>query len=267
MKRHEKDELMMIAFGEMPIAETDARRAALSSDPEAAGELASLSQLREDLRVLSLKVPDAQLSTERMRDAILKQGLKQRNPIPRWSWIGAPVMGAVLAIGIYLSRLPYNEEQNRVAAADLAMPDVLAAKVAMNRDDFQPKTELTDLGHAVRQVYSFGKEEPILSKSPPAVKKSNSDTVAVSDSALAYAPQAESTLSLEATPSSDAPATDAEPTTPTLHTETFPDSDDVALVTPSQEQKVVVVAEDKDGVTGAQKATEVGSSSDVMVGG
>lgn len=89
MKRRQEEVLIQMAFGDMPESQVGC--------PEAQAKLRSYCELRQGLQSLK-DIPEMQMSTERLRDAILNGGLKP-TPVPKLSlsWIAASV--AVCAVG------------------------------------------------------------------------------------------------------------------------------------------------------------------------
>lgn len=82
--RKKEDDLIQLAFGDLKKEHADALRQACSADAEASETLRSYEMMREGL--LGLKdIPEMQMSTERLRDAILKDGLKP-HPQSRFNW-------------------------------------------------------------------------------------------------------------------------------------------------------------------------------------
>lgn len=106
-KKHE-EEVIRLAFEDCNEAESVAIRARVGNDPEALKLLDTYSRMRETLR--EMPVVEHQLSTERLRDAILNRGLTHEappsTPFWRWAWMpAAAVVGAFLLTN-FVPRLP-----------------------------------------------------------------------------------------------------------------------------------------------------------------
>ncbi|HJP82889.1 MAG TPA: hypothetical protein VJ835_05225 [Fimbriimonadaceae bacterium] len=101
MKKRIEEELASLAFDESG-SDAKARLEQLSqTNPGAVKAYDSYCRMREELRSLSVDVPADQLSTERLREAILARGLSERKQTanrPTWIWV--PVGAALLAFGI-----------------------------------------------------------------------------------------------------------------------------------------------------------------------
>lgn len=100
MKRRE-DELIELAFGELDGARAEELRSECSCDPKARQALSDYQEMREALRCLK-DIPEMQMSSERLRDAILKEGLKpHRAPWFNWNLLAWPAAACLMvAIGV-----------------------------------------------------------------------------------------------------------------------------------------------------------------------
>lgn len=100
MFEKKEDKLFDYAFGELNAHDAQVFEAALLSDEASAEEAKFLQSLKSDL--VSLRdIPEMQYSKERLRDAILGQGLKPSKPAFPWlNWVLAPsAMACVFALG------------------------------------------------------------------------------------------------------------------------------------------------------------------------
>lgn len=100
MKRNSDDHLFNLAFGETSEAERAELEAKAATDPAVAAKLRELRNLKADLRSLA-DVPPDQLSNDRLRDAILGQGLKPKQAFD-WSWVWMPALSCVLVAGLMM---------------------------------------------------------------------------------------------------------------------------------------------------------------------
>lgn len=108
MNKKQEEEVIRLAFEDCSEAESAAIRARVLNDPEALKLLDTYSRMRETLR--EMPVVEHQLSTERLRHAILNRGLTHEAPPPtpfwRWVWMpAAAVIGAFLLTN-FVPRLP-----------------------------------------------------------------------------------------------------------------------------------------------------------------
>jgi len=87
-----------LAFGEFSETEAVELETRASADPIAAKQLQELRSLKSDLKALS-DIPPHQLSNDRLRDAILGQGLKPKSVFD-WSWIWMPALSCTLVAGL-----------------------------------------------------------------------------------------------------------------------------------------------------------------------
>ena len=87
-----KDDLLFgYAFGELSDAEIAKIESELMLDDAFQSEANLLKDLKSDLKSFE-EIPEMQFSTERLRDAILGQGLKPKKVAPQWlSWVSAPM--------------------------------------------------------------------------------------------------------------------------------------------------------------------------------
>src|SRR5687768_3632873 len=104
MNRRLEEELLQTAFGEASPEEMALLESRVMSDPEAAKALRTYQFMKEGLKDLG-DVPEHQLSTERLRHAILEQGLKPKresgNP---FVWLLMPAAVAALAFVVVFNR-------------------------------------------------------------------------------------------------------------------------------------------------------------------
>ena len=75
MNKREEDRLIELAFGELDSTEESILAHRVHSDEEFEAFVSEWEELRDDLKDLR-DIPEMQFSKERLRDAILGQGLK-----------------------------------------------------------------------------------------------------------------------------------------------------------------------------------------------
>lgn len=94
-----QDQIFEYAFGEMSAQDAQVFEASLLNDFEAQKEINLLKGIRTDYSLLS-DIPEMQFSKERLRDAILDQGMQPKaRPTFNWlQWIMAPVAVASMVM-------------------------------------------------------------------------------------------------------------------------------------------------------------------------
>jgi len=136
-----EDKLTRLAFGEMSAEEAARLETQAKTDPAAARRLAEYRLMRSDLQALK-EVPEDQLSKERLRHAILNQGLR---PEPTsgggnrgWLWMPALACALTFAYAA-MTRTHTNVEPTIVAEKSpaasqpsLTLPSSEGSLVAMN---------------------------------------------------------------------------------------------------------------------------------------
>ncbi|MHB8636321.1 MAG: hypothetical protein ACYC96_07605 [Fimbriimonadaceae bacterium] len=123
MKKRLEDRLIEVAFGDR----TELTASEQAATPEAAARLKEYRLMRSALSQLR-EMPDHQLSTERLRERLLHQGLKRRRSFP-WQALGYGIAACSLFVcAFYVSR-----DVRRITARP---PVVLgAAPVKLNVDE------------------------------------------------------------------------------------------------------------------------------------
>jgi len=268
MNRRTEENLIKLAYGEVLPAEAAALEAELKADPAAARELATYRRVKADMPRLN-EVPEMQFSADRLREAILQGGLKKRNRFAALSWVLAPMAAAALAVVLFINR-PASEQSLPVQpVAENNQKSLTIDTVAINtrptKNILIPETEQSDPDHAVQTDVSFGTgtEEVPAPAIEPEVNRSSSSSRHVSRvrnqiTPIEMQPSAAKEFAVNVTPPVGVPPVDSSAS---------PAPVDDASPSAKPEQKVVVVGDSKDANTGASKATEVGTSSNVRVGG
>lgn len=131
MFEKKEDKLFDFAFGELSAQEAQLIEAELMKDAPSQAEVDFLRTMKSDLASFR-DIPEMQYSKERLRSAILEQGLKPKKPIGNWlNWVLAPsAMAGVFALGFILMN-----GVNRKAPTYVPGPD---NRVAMTT----PKTDM-----------------------------------------------------------------------------------------------------------------------------
>lgn len=253
------EDLIKLAFGELDETEAETLRKELAADAAASSQIGEYNWIKEGLSDLR-PVPPMQYSTERLRDAILGEGLnvRKRNPLAlilAWTPAGAFGVAAVIT-GVMLMRTG----PESLVPANLQSETSLA-QVAMQMDDLH---------------------RPLLAER--AFRTLDDQVRASTEFKVGFAPVAEETAEPEpkdaspkvrfaAQPTRSAPAVRRE-TQRTLTPETpaaapvmevaAPETADAAT---EQAPPIVMIGSEDDARTGAPIATEVRFDANVVVGG
>jgi len=253
MKGKVEDKLVQLAFGDLSPSEAKRLEQVAERDPEAHRALVVYKEMRDGLRLLA-DVPEDQFSKERLRDAILKEGLKPApyRPTSNRAWLWMPVAACAIGFGFVFVRrtmVTVKSEPQVVMSSKSLRPTPLVEikepiRVAVNTaptaasfvGPAQPKLrEVSDLGsrHGNRHRLEPNEVDPaIFARIPDGGEFEDALGTAVLED--------------------DTP-------TPT----TAPHNDTVTAAS----GPMVMIDPDKDASTGAQRAREVGSSSNVLVSG
>lgn len=261
MNRRLEEELLQTAFGEASPEEMAELERRVVTDPEAAKALKTYQFMKEGLKDLG-DIPAHQLSTERLRHAILEQGLKPKKESTPWfGWLGiAAPAAAALAIGFVLMN-----RQNGTTPMIVSKPDLSASsgraenseRVTLNVDK-SPKPEetvaaKTDAGEAA---------VPAVEDARPFVRTKSRAVVWSPPPRRGGVVREDPELQVRVSPVAYGPPV-PEMTEPSL--------EDVSATADRggrrRDEEIIVIQPERDAVTGANKATEVGSASNVAIGG
>ncbi len=260
MNRRAKDLLLKAAFGEANERDRAELEGLTARDSAAREESELLRSLRSDL--VSLRgVPACQVSTERMRDAVLRAGMKQRPASSGWAWVLGPALGALAAFGA----LSYGHRQSPSLRGFETLPP---SAVALSKpvDELFPKAALS-LPHSA-PVAATKMEKVVGPEAQPAP--------AANRLALAAAPrQRRSAASALRTAEDGARATGAShgstvAAPPPAASKTMTASAMVAGVGPApaaDDAPVVIVSSVPNNDTGAPDAAENDKGNHVVFGG
>jgi hypothetical protein len=137
MRRDFEDRLIRLAYEDLSQEEMDFLEAELLAEPEAAACVEEHRSIRVGLRSMA-DVPQDQLSVDRLRTAILSQGLKPKPVRAGWGWAWMPATAAALALGMTMVRLPFQSTpepmvvMNEGAARDgISLPWLEESAVAL----------------------------------------------------------------------------------------------------------------------------------------
>ena len=146
-----KDDLLFgYAFGELSDAEIAKIESELMLDDALQSEANLLKDLKSDLKSFE-EIPEMQFSTERLRDAILGQGLKPKKVAPQWlSWVSAPMaLGSVVLLAFVFTggvNRMLGRQQNPVyvsAGSSQSATKLSGPMVAVNESTFSLQSKAT----------------------------------------------------------------------------------------------------------------------------
>jgi len=260
------EKLAQLAFGDLSPKEAARVETVTETDPEAALALVRYRKMKGDLALLQ-DIPEDQLSAERLRHAILAQGLKPtRKSAPSWGWLWMPAAACVLAFGLMMVRpRPHGDPQivlNAPAASKIYGDVALTPK---HREPASPIAKDRTLN--LKQPILADNSEENRTRSWDAFDRFAHRRLATRHSRKRNDPD-EDALSTEymldptgwdGQPSVGAPQKAAAGVTPTQVASNNSAS--------NSDAPLVLIDQEKDSATGANTATEVGSASNVLVGG
>jgi len=245
-----EEKLAQLAFGDL--SPSEAKRLEMEADrnPEVRRALMVYKDMRDGLRSLA-EVPEDQFSKERLRDAILTQGLKPApsKPVSSRTWLWMPAAACMLGFGLVYARHTLDNAKRT--------PEIVLNSRALN---------------SVPQLIS---KEPVkVAITTPSVTQSNSGMVVAgmrittettSRHKRRHHQVATASVVKEANIWSPDEEFGAGVASTSADSNTSIPSETVSAVAVSN--PIVLIDQDKDAQTGAQRATEVGSASNVLVGG
>jgi hypothetical protein len=272
MRKRIEEELAKLAFGELEA--NDAKRLELSTmgDPEAERAFETYMRMKEELRALSSEVPADQLSKERLREAILTRGLKDRHPsASRLSWTWVPV-AAALAFGLFFMKgwMPGGSSGAMVVDNSTTIATTPIPGVGVERPD---PIESSPFGSSRVKVFAESAPTQVASETTPKsrARKRSRGIQSPSDIAVESADLSDGLANL---PSFDGEF--EESPTYAARTVSFGSDESAGMsmaapapmsAAPVDEPTIVVIQSETDRNTGTLKATEVESTANVVIGG
>jgi len=263
MKRKLEHLAAKLAFEELDDVQAEKLGRLASEDAETERAVREYASMRADLKRLRERTPEPMFSTDRLRDAILREGLeRRRSAAASWSWVWAPVAVGVLAFAFASSRNnhgtplpPFVDPGPSIAVRPnsgiLALPSAPTASTSVA----VPPKPTARTGRVVRHK----------AKEPVQLPVPNIRALLV-----LLAPQLDPVRER---------GTLYDKLTTSLNTGRIPDSGTVPMgksspiemraagARPAKNERIVIIQQDTDGQTGAQRATEVESSANVSFGG
>lgn len=241
MSRKRTDQLLRLAFDDVK----NENQVHLSE--EETREVASYRRLRSDLRLLN-DIPPHQLSNERLRDAVLGQGLKPVAPaFSVWNWLWMPAAAGVLAFTIVMLR-PRRSSEPQIMLTPPAMTasGMVAFRDALKKPSFEDTTIIdhSPLIDAVASPSTVAETvRPIRRRPSNAVGKS------ALRSAVEEIDWSATVASISSSPTSARPPVRE------------------ASETPAGASNIVIIDQDRNAVDTTPRATEIGNPSNVLIGG
>lgn len=275
MNRRLEDEIARLAFGDLPPARAAALERLAETDPEVKKALAAYSGLKRGLQALSPPV-EHQLSSERLRREILEQGLGAPTRAAfdfRWLILPAAAAAAFFVVqGLprlgggandvpLLVKAPASDDGTRVA---LREPDVRQPESSVTAPSV-PAPVVSTAPSASRPQTGRRSQKPAASSGSGIVASSASGTRVASKSVDLRPNEAlaQPAVGVASAPGAAMKAADAVPAP-----ESFGGNVGSAglAAAPAKRDPIVVIQPVRDAATGAFRATEVASPSNVLIG-
>lgn len=256
MRRHDEDRWIELAFDELSGPNADELRRLAETDPQAAETVRSYAAIREGLAGLR-NVPEMQVSCDRLRDAILAGGLREPRP-SWWTWLAIPTAVAASAFLLTLALRQPNTVPV-VAVSAVGTPNMQPTMVPTLERSPQPAFDALasrTVGSPLGDVkFDLGKSDvqPALKPTPRAI------TTSRGKKERAAPPKAESRIARREVDVAPRPSVDLAPMGLTAE-------GSGATADPGA-NTIIFISSDQDNVTGTQRATEVESVSNVVIGG
>jgi hypothetical protein len=259
MKRRTEDELIQLAFGELGEQEAAEIESRSQGDQEAAKTLATYRAMRESLREMN-SIPESQLSKERLREALLRDGLKKESAGWGWSWAFVPLAAAVIAFAFTTFRSPGG------GMADQGLPLVIEQSPG---DRVVIHTEPLSFGgiKEYERTFDFGSNETATFSTDEEPAAPEAAPRRPSGEPRQRASQSQPRAA--AAGSGNEPPVEPSVTIPGRPTMRASDQSGMFETAPSApaEPSIVLIGSERDRDTGAQKAMELESSTNVLIGG
>lgn len=261
MNKREEDRLIEMVFGELNPNDESVLSHRVASDEELAAFASEWEELRDDLKSLK-DIPEMQLSSERLRDAILGQGLRPEPAINWWNFAWVPV-AACLALLIVVPSIRGNKTAPMIVMNDTPLKSSSVLSGAPKLELPRPKDLVITIPPVAPTVAKLDATKSIakptvrlaLAERPGSFRKAIRSTEAAFQAPISRSNSARGTAF---TGNRDAMAKSQFDSAMTLAGDTS---------APTLDDSVVLIEPGTDASTGASKATELASISNVVVGG
>lgn len=254
-----EERLARLAFGDLTPEEARKLEQDAVGNPEASRVLMEYQAMRDGLRGLGADVPADQMSKERLRDAILGQGLRPAPAEPArngLTWLWMPTVACAIAFGIFTVRnnMPTSAEpmlvmdQTKKAGFDAKLLEpstTVAALAPVKKTTVEPTTEPKAMTVAKADTEEQPRKRRSRNRKPVILYASN------------FPDRNDDAVEGNVTPSKDE--------IPTVTKQEEKASEPVATL--ASAPIVLIDTGNKNELTGASTATEVGTANDVLVGG
>lgn len=246
MKNKLEEKLAMLAFGDLSPEDTARLENEVAEDGEARRILNQYRGMRLDLKAMA-EVPEHQLSTDRLRHAILNEGMKRTKPRPQFGWLWMPAAVCALVFGGLMLR-----DRNS------ALPVAIKAPTNDSVVTDYPGSEFA-FATAGGEILSVGGDQVAPSPAPQIVsrrsyanrsKDNERDLEILKERVME---EFQNTMMAS-----------QNPTNASMSLASAPAASERAVPAAAP---IVLIDSAKDKSTGAQRATEVDSASNVVVGG
>ncbi|HVT13515.1 MAG TPA: hypothetical protein VHE55_14720 [Fimbriimonadaceae bacterium] len=250
MNKKLEDKLAMLAFGDLSPEETARLEQEVAGDPKAVMVLREYRDMRNGLKALH-DIPEHQLSTERLRHAVLNQGLKPKTR-PQLGWLWMPAVAAVFMFGVVFVRNMHQQSPLAGVGSGASFAQSNPTPVAMNEPMGDPFEYATANGDVLSVAAT--RPAPKVMAASNHVSRHRSDSRLISDLKAQVAMEFDNVYQADIVP---------QPRVSSVASRSKPERETAS----SAPSTIVMIGTSKDANTGAQKATEVDSAGDVIVGG
>jgi|GEM_PF-811566 len=271
-----EEKLARLAFGDLSPEEAARIESQAAQDPEAARALETFREMRSGLKAMAT-IPDDQLSKERLRDAILAQGLRPvpERARPSLGWLWMPVAACTLAFGLMtFKNRPTGEPVVMIPAStkDLVADARLEPKVTptpdlptvtskpvekfdLTREEREASAAATTTNRVEKVVAATAVEESKPRKRRVRRARQERKPIVIETNL----PPVEESIGNSSV--AGVVATNSQPK------QSDSESTVATLQAPPTTGPIVLIDAQPDANTGAPAATEVGSATNVLVGG
>lgn len=255
MNKRIEDQLAKLAFGELGPREEAELRRLCETDPEAGKALEQFQSIRHGLK--QLPVTPHQLSTERLNEAILRQGLRSPAEPSLWRWLSAPAWAAAAVLAIWGSWSIYSADL--VESSPSAKP--LAARTNLSEGPSASSGMDASLENALAQAELSAPEKGAIESARVEPK---------SGAKVSPPPPISTEKSVRVAKREPSTPSDLVYTADQLSIDVIENaivSSAAFAASPDDSEPLVIIDEARDETTGASRAKEVTSVSNVVVGG